>query len=77
MPKLFITTALFFFLNAIFSQDYNYIHYTIKDGLAGNTVYGVAQDNDGYMFFATENGLSRFDGKEWKTFTVKEGGTSR
>jgi ligand-binding sensor domain-containing protein len=73
MPKLFITIALFFFLNPIFSQDYNYIHYTIKDGLAGNTVYGVAQDDDGYMFFATENGLSRFDGKEWKTFTVKDG----
>jgi len=73
MPKLFITIILFFFLNAIFSQDYNYIHYTIKDGLAGNTVYGVAQDKDGFMFFATENGLSRFDGKEWKTFTVKDG----
>lgn len=55
------------------AQDYNYIHYTNKDGLAGNTVYGVAQDKDGYMFFATENGLSRFDGKEWKTFTVKDG----
>ena len=55
------------------SQEYNYIHYTNKDGLAGNTVYGVAQDKDGYMFFATENGLSRFDGKEWKTFTVKDG----
>lgn len=73
MPKLFITSILFFILSDIFSQDYNYIHYTIKDGLAGNTVYGVAQDNDGYMFFATENGLSRFDGKEWKTFTVKDG----
>lgn len=55
------------------AQEYNYIHYTTKDGLAGNTVYGVAQDNDGYMFFATENGLSRFDGNEWKTFTVKDG----
>lgn len=55
------------------AQEYNYIHYTNKDGLAGNTVYGVAQDKDGYMFFATENGLSRFDGKEWETFTVKDG----
>lgn len=55
------------------AQDYNYIHYTTKDGLAGNTVYDVSQEKDGYMFFATENGLSRFDGKEWKTFTVKDG----
>jgi len=35
------------------SQDFNYIHYTNKDGLAGNTVYGVAQDKDGFIFFAT------------------------
>lgn len=62
-----------FFSISGYSQDYNYIHYTTKDGLAGNTVYGVVQDRDGYMFFATENGLSRFDGKEWKTFTVKDG----
>lgn len=55
------------------SQEYNYIHYTNKDGLAGNTVYGVAQDKEGYLFFATENGLSRYDGKEWVTFTVKDG----
>jgi hypothetical protein len=40
------------------SQEYNYIHYTNKDGLAGNTVYGVAHDKEGYLFFATENGLS-------------------
>ncbi len=73
MFKLFTIIILFFSSNAIFSQDYNYIHYTIKDGLAGNTVYGVAQDKNGYLFFATENGLSRYDGKEWKTFTVKDG----
>lgn len=56
-----------------FAQDYNYIHYTAKDGLASNTVYDVAQDDDGFLYFATDNGLSRFDGKEWKTFTVKDG----
>lgn len=56
-----------------FAQDYNYIHYTAKNGLASNTVYDVAQDDDGFLYFATDNGLSRFDGKEWKTFTVKDG----
>lgn len=55
------------------AQDYNYIHYTTKDGLASNTVYNVIQDHDGFMYFATDNGVSRFDGKRWKTYTVKDG----
>lgn len=57
----------------VYSQNYHYIHYTTTDGLASNTVYDVVQDENGFMYFATENGLSRFDGKNWKTFTVKDG----
>lgn len=55
------------------SQDFNYIHYDTKDGLAGSTVYDLCQDKDGFMWFATENGLSRFDGNGFKNFTVKDG----
>ena len=32
------------------------------DGLPGNTVVGVVQTPDGYLWVATENGLARFDG---------------
>ncbi len=71
--KILFTILSFFLLQSIFAQEYNYIHYTAKDGLASNTVYGVVQDNDGYIYFATDNGISRFDGKEWRTFTVKDG----
>jgi hypothetical protein len=33
----------------------------------------MCQDKDGFMWFATENGLSRFDGTHFKNFTVKDG----
>jgi ligand-binding sensor domain-containing protein len=36
-------------------------------------VYDALQDREGFMWFATENGLSRFDGKDFKTFTTKDG----
>jgi ligand-binding sensor domain-containing protein len=45
----------------------------MKDGLAGSVVYDVLQDKEGFMWFATENGLSRFDGKDFKTFTTNDG----
>ena len=36
-------------------------------------MYDATQDKEGFMWFATENGLSRFDGKNFKTFTTKDG----
>lgn len=56
-----------------FSQEYIYKHYDNDDGLAGNTVYCVTQDTKGYIWFGTDNGLSRFDGKNFTNFTTKDG----
>ena len=48
-------------------------HYTVADGLPSNKVYQVLQDPDGILWFATESGLSRFDGVEWTNFSAKDG----
>ena len=48
-------------------------HYTTQDGLPGSTVYMALQDGEGYLWFATNNGLSRFDGYEFTNFSLKEG----
>lgn len=55
------------------AQEYNYIHYDVKDGLAGSTVYDLCQDKDGFIWFATEAGISRFDGTHFKNFTTTDG----
>lgn len=61
----------------IFSQENldNYIvqHYTTADGLASNHVYCGVEDDNGYIWLATDNGISRFDGKRFKTYDVKDG----
>jgi ligand-binding sensor domain-containing protein len=44
-----------------------------KDGLAGNIVYSIAQTKDGNMWFGTNRGVSRWDGKNWQNFGIKEG----
>ena len=56
-----------------FAQEYNYIHYDVKDGLAGSTIYDLCQDKDGFIWFATEAGISRFDGTHFKNFTTGDG----
>lgn len=35
---------------------------TTADGLAGNTINEIVQDEDGYIWMATNNGLCRYDG---------------
>lgn len=46
---------------------------TTEQGLSGNNVYFFTQDNNGYLWIATETGLSRFDGGTFKNYTVTEG----
>ncbi len=57
----------------IHAQSPHYRQYTVNDGLPSATVYFMIQDTRGYMWFATENGLARFDGKSFKTFTRNDG----
>lgn len=40
------------------------------DGLSNKKVNCIAQDSYGYMWFGTNDGLNRFDGKEWVYFRV-------
>lgn len=43
-------------------------HLTVEDGLPSATVLSVMQDRDGFMWFATEGGVARYDGISFKIF---------
>lgn len=55
------------------SQTPSYYHYTSSEGLASSTVYDITQNKDGFMWFATANGLSKFDGNRFTTYRTKDG----
>ncbi|WP_114324658.1 EAL domain-containing protein [Candidatus Colwellia aromaticivorans] len=38
------------------------------DGLSSSNVFGITQDNQGFIWFATEDGLNRFDGNNFVTY---------
>ena len=55
---------------AFFDKDIRLL--TMQDGLADNTVSCICKDADGFMWFGTNNGLSRYDGKIIKNFRPME-----
>lgn len=66
-----IGIVIFFLLFVItnsFSINRQFTTYQMSSGLAHNTVWCIIQDSDGYMWVGTRDGLSRFDGKRFKTF---------
>lgn len=48
-------------------------NYNVKDGLANATVYAAVQDKDGFIWFATPTGVSKFDGKRFRNYAKKDG----
>ena len=47
----------------------NFLHLTINEGLSQNVVNAILQDRRGFMWFGTEDGLDRYDGYTFRTFS--------
>jgi signal transduction histidine kinase/ligand-binding sensor domain-containing protein len=47
--------------------------YTTADGLAHNRVNEIVRDSRGFLWFATHDGLSRFDGYTFTNYSVEQG----
>ena len=45
----------------------------VADGLPSNVVYGSLEDRDGNLWFATESGVTRYDGEYFTSFTTNDG----
>jgi len=67
--KHYLVILLFLFSGIASGQNRpSFEHITIEDGLANNSVRSIFQDREGYLWFGTLNGLSRYDGQQFKTF---------
>jgi ligand-binding sensor domain-containing protein len=48
----------------------SFINFTIKEGLAGNGVTCIYEDKAGNIWFGTEAGVSRYDGKSFRNYMM-------
>jgi hypothetical protein len=70
---LFFTLLLLSCRFQTFGQAFSMIHYGIEDGLPSNRVNEIYRDSKGLLWFATDNGLARYNGTSFKVWTTADG----
>ncbi len=80
--KTLIRGSLVLFACAVFSNTaapaspttpMHFSHVSLEDGLSQNNVQSILQDSTGYMWFATESGLNRYDGYSIRRYARERG----
>lgn len=51
----------------------NLRNFTLQNGLSDNMILCIHKDRKGLMWFGTSNGLSKYDGKSFYNYTVRDG----
>ena len=71
LKKATFLIALLLWVQALLCQEakqYSFTHYSVSNGLAAYNTSNVIQDDQGYIWIGTANGLQRFDGSRFLTF---------
>ena len=55
------------------AQTYKYIG--IEDGLSNRRIFNIQKDAQGYMWFLTNEGMDRYNGKDIKHYKLNKEGT--
>lgn len=72
---LTLTLSLWSSATVFARDDFTHIYnqFTVSDGLGDNEISSLAQDQHGYLWIGTKNGISRFDGKSFRPFSLQAG----
>lgn len=75
MIRVALLIVIVFYFNNVVAQlpEYKKTNYTVEDGLPSNECHRILQDKSGYIWIATDRGLVRFDGYDFKVYGLKEG----
>ncbi|WP_315080912.1 two-component regulator propeller domain-containing protein [uncultured Clostridium sp.] len=80
LKKIGALLVIILICNTLFTNCYNNVQasvvnfksITIEDGLPQSSVETIFQDSKGYIWIGTQNGLSKYNGKNFKTYRYKD-----
>jgi signal transduction histidine kinase/ligand-binding sensor domain-containing protein len=58
---------------ASLAQKLSLPHYDVSDGLVSSNIHSIYQDRRGFLWFGTNDGLSRFDGYRFVNYGKRDG----
>jgi ligand-binding sensor domain-containing protein len=80
MPKLFcwigslLTVLLFQYENGHAQKNkIAFNHLTVENGLSQSSVFSIAQDSMGFMWFGTKDGLNKYNTRNFEVFKREKG----
>ena len=66
---------LWIFIYPLHSQNakhIDFVHIGVNEGLSQNTIFDITQDKQGNMWFATYDGLNKYDGYDFTVYQYDE-----
>lgn len=69
--KIKLTLFIWIFCQTVFAQNNERFYFqnlTVDNGLSQNSVISIAQDTTGFLWFATQDGLNKYDGKNYEYY---------
>jgi ligand-binding sensor domain-containing protein/signal transduction histidine kinase len=73
MKRFALAYLLLISKTALLGQKYNFVNWTVEDGLIQSQASYICQDDYRQLWIGTEGGLSCFDGKKFTGYTVQDG----
>jgi ligand-binding sensor domain-containing protein/two-component sensor histidine kinase len=71
--QLLLACLLFTVCHVVRAEHLPLRAYTVADGLPHNVINKIVRDSHGFLWFCTDDGLSRFDGYEFTNYGTNEG----
>lgn len=70
--SLFFFISFFLLVIRCYAQEIYFKHLTSNDGLSNNAVLSIYQDERGFIWFGTRNGVNLYNGNEFVTYKYKK-----
>jgi len=57
----------------LYGQDHVFLQFSEEEGIPSNDVYDILRSSNDHLWFATVNGVSRFDGDHFENYNIEDG----